>query len=580
LARPLHLKERQPSPSEPNKPRYLSSFRRSHVFVRSLDGSLSFSEIEIRFSDAIRCRKVHHLQRVMAELEQLLGLFVAALFLAAAARRVGAPYPVFLALGGGLLAFLPGARPFNIPPEVVLALFVAPVLLDAAYDASLRDLRENWAPVAGLVIFAVGLTTAAVALVVHLLVPAMPWAAAIAAGAIVAPPDAVAATAVLRPMRPPHRIMTVLEGESLLNDASALIIYRLAVTAVASSGFSIGAVAPTFLFAVAGSVVVGPLLGSLLMRVMERVQHIPTATILSFLSVLGVWLLAERLRLSAVLTVVCCAIWVARTAPERTPARMRIPTYAVWDTVVFALNILAFIFIGLQLRPIWERLAAGDRTRYLAVAGAVLVTVIVVRFAWHMSFNAVVRWRHRRVGFNPPRPMLRPTVGSGLVISWAGMRGIVSVAAALALPSAFPYRDLIVLTAFSVVLGTLVIQGLTLKPLLRALNLQDNDPVGQEVIAARERALSAGLGSFAHDSSPVCESVRIELSGYLANRQTNSDTDTTMNSERNRIYRGALRAARQEIITMRANEEIGDDAFHQIEEELDRLDIGVASERA
>ena len=290
------------------------------------------------------------------------------------------------------------------------------------------------------------------------------------------------------------------------------------MTAAASNGFSIGAVAPTFLFAVAGSVVVGPLLGSLLMRMMERVQHIPTATILSFVSVLGVWLLAEQLGLSAVLTVVCCAIWVARTSPGRTPARMRVPAYAVWDTVVFALNILAFIFIGLQLRPIWERLPAGDRTRYLAVAGAVLVTVIVVRFAWHMSFNAVVRWRHRRVGFNPPRPMLRPTVGSGLVISWAGMRGIVSVAAALALPSAFPYRDLIVLTAFSVVLGTLVIQGLTLKPLLRALNLQDNDPVGQEVIAARERALSAGLGSFAHDSSPVCESVRIELSGY---RRTN-----------------------------------------------------------
>jgi len=213
------------------------------------------------------------------------------------------------------------------------------------------------------------------------------------------------------------------------------------------------------------------------------------------------------------------------------------------------------------------------------VAGAVLVTVIVVRFAWHMSFNAVVRWRHRRVGFNPPRPMLRPTVGSGLVISWAGMRGIVTVAAALALPSAFPYRDLIMLTAFSVVLGTLVIQGLTLKPLLRALNLQDNDPVGQEVIAARARALSAGLESFAHESSPVCESVRIELSGYLANQQTNADTDMTTHSDRKRIYRRALYAARQEILTMRANDEIGDDAFHQIEEELDRLDIGVASER-
>ena len=185
---------------------------------------------------------------------------------------------------------------------------------------------------------------------------------------------------------------------------------------------------------------------------------------------------------------VCYAVTVARTAPERIPARTRIPTYAVWETVVFALNILAFIFIGLQIRPILDSLEAADRGRYLVVAGAVLVTVIVVRLAWHMSFNAVVRWRDRRFGFNPPRPMLRPTVGSGLVISWAGMRGIVSLAAALALPPAFPYRDLIVLTAFSVVLGTLVIQGLTLKPLLRALDLHDDDPVGRELRAGARSA--------------------------------------------------------------------------------------------
>ena len=155
------------------------------------------------------------------------------------ARRVGAPYPVFLALGGALLAFVPGAPSFTLLPEVALALFVAPVLLDAAYDASLRDLKDNWAPVTGLVVFAVGFTTAGVAIVAHMFVPAMPWAAAIALGAIVAPPDAVAATAVLRPLRPPHRILTVLEGESLLNDATALLIYRLAVGAVAASGFSL-----------------------------------------------------------------------------------------------------------------------------------------------------------------------------------------------------------------------------------------------------------------------------------------------------------------------------------------------------
>ena len=255
----------------------------------------------------------------MGEFEQLLGLFVAAVILAAGARRVGAPYPVFLALGGALLAFLPAAPSFTLPPELALALFVAPVLLDAAYDASLRDLRDNWAPVTGLVVVAVGFTTAAVAVVVHTLIPAMPWAAAIALGAIVAPPDAVAATAVLRPLRPPHRLLTILEGESLLNDASALLIYRLAVGAVAANGFSVAAVAPTFLLAVAGSVVVGPALGWLTLRVMERVQHVPTAIILQFVSTFGVWILAEHIGLSGVLTMVCYAMAVARPRPSEFP---------------------------------------------------------------------------------------------------------------------------------------------------------------------------------------------------------------------------------------------------------------------
>src|SRR6188768_3672948 len=191
----------------------------------------------------------------MSELEQLLGLFVAAVILAGAARRLGAPYPVFLAIGGALLALLPVGISFTLPPELALALFVAPVLLDAAYDASLRDLRDNWVPVTGLVVFAVGFTT-------------------------VAPPDAVAATAVLRQLHPPHRILTILEGESLLNDATALLIYRLAVGAVAASTFSIADVGPAFLLAVAGSLVAGPALGWLLLKLMDRVQHIPTSIIL------------------------------------------------------------------------------------------------------------------------------------------------------------------------------------------------------------------------------------------------------------------------------------------------------------
>jgi CPA1 family monovalent cation:H+ antiporter len=506
------------------------------------------------------------------DFEQLVLLFMAAVVLAAAARRVGAPYPVFLAIGGALLAFLPGAPSLTFPPELALALFVAPVLLDAAYDTSLRDLRDNWTPVLSLVVFAVGLTTAAVAVVAHTLVPSMPWAAAIALGAIVAPPDAVAATAVLRPMRPPHRLLTILEGESLLNDASALLIYRLAVGAAAAGSFSIAAVAPTFLLAVAGSLVAGVALGWLILKVTERARHVPTAIILQFASTFGVWMLAEHIGLSGVLTTVCCAIMIARTAPERIPARMRIPSYAVWDSVIFGLNILAFIFIGLQIRPILEDLEAAELDLYLVVAGVILLAVIVVRIAWHMSFNALIRWRDQRFGFHPPRPMLRPTVGSGLVISWAGMRGIVSLAAAMALPPEFPYRDLILLTAFSVVVGTLVIQGLTLSRLMRWLELHDDDPVAQEVHAARERALKAALASFAHERSSVGDAIRQELSARLGSERSAAGGNGAQ-SLHDATRRRALQAARKAILDMRGSEEIGDDAFHQMEEELDWLEM-------
>src|SRR6185436_13527362 len=211
----------------------------------------------------------------MKELEQILVLFVAAVMLAAAARRAGAPYPVFLAIGGVLIALLPAGPSFALPPELVLALFVAPVLLDAAYDASLRELKDNWAPVAGLVVVAVGLTTIAVAMVTRALLPDIAWAPAIALGAVVAPPDAVAATAVLRQLRPPHRILTILEGESLLNDASALLIYRLAVGAVAAGSFAAGDVAPTFLLTIVGSVIAGPSLGWCTLKLMDRIEHVP-----------------------------------------------------------------------------------------------------------------------------------------------------------------------------------------------------------------------------------------------------------------------------------------------------------------
>ena len=509
----------------------------------------------------------------MAELEQVLVIFVVAVGLAAAARRVGAPYPVFLAIGGVLLGFVPGVPSPSLPPELVLALFVAPVLLDAAFDASLRDLRDNWAPLVGLVVIAVVLTTAAVAVVAHAMVPSLPWAAAIALGAIVAPPDAVAATAVLRALHPPQRILTILEGESLLNDASALLIYRVAVGAATASGVSVMSVAPTFMLAVVGSLIVGPALAWVVQRLLERVQHIPTSIILQFLGTFTVWVVAEHAGLSGVLTTVCFAMTLARTGPLGIPARIRIPTNAVWATVIFALNIFAFIFIGLQIRPILADLPPPMLQQYLLVAAAVLVTVIGIRIVWHMSFNAVVRWRHQRFGFHPPRPMLRPTVGSGLVISWAGMRGIVTLAAALALPEGFPSRDLIVLSAFCVVLGTLVIQGLTLKILIRALNLQGGDPVANEVRFARERILAAAFTAMSRENSSAVELVRKDFKVRLGSAADARGAPESWRYGYEAIHRAALQAARQNLLAMRDIGDIGDDAFHTLENDLDWMEV-------
>jgi Na+/H+ antiporter len=515
----------------------------------------------------------------MSQFEELIGVLLVAVLLAAAARKVGAPYPAFLALVGAVLAFLPGTPTFSIDPEVALALFVAPVLLDAAYDASPRDLKDNWVPVVSLAVVSVILTTLAVAVVARKLVPAMPWAAAIALGAIVSPPDAAAAIPVLRLLRPPHRILTILQGESLFNDAGALLIYRLAVGAVAMNSFSVRAVAPTILLVVVGSIVAGPVLAWLTLSLTKKVRDVPTAIILQFISTFGVWILADRIGLSSVLTMVSYAIAAARRAPERTPARIRLPSYAVWETSVFVLNVLAFVFIGLQIRPILTDLGPATRTRYLYVAGAVLVIVIVVRIAWVMTHNSILRWKIRRFGFHPRRPMDRPSLGSGLAISWAGMRGIVTLAAALALPmragaGPFPFRDLIVLTAFSVVLGTLVLQGLTLKPLLRLLDLQDDDPVGREVDAARERALQAALATLDDDHSPAAEAVRQELAAHLTHSGGDSAAAEARGFSHEEIHRRALFAARRVALDMRARDDIGDDAFHRLEEEFDWLEMG------
>jgi monovalent cation/hydrogen antiporter len=288
----------------------------------------------------------------MATFEWIIVLLLGAALLAALARKVGAPYPTFLALGGALLAFVPQSPNWTLDPHLALALFVAPILVDAAYDTSLRDLRANWRPVAGLVIAAVGTTVLAVAIVARWLIPEMPWAVAIALGAIVAPPDAAAATAVMRQVKLPHRLLRILEGESLLNDASALLVYRLAIMTVMAGHLGFGSFAPVFLLTVFGSLAAGVGCAYALRPLLGALHEVPIALIVQFATTFAVWIAAEAIGLSGILTLVAYAMTIARRSGSQMPAHMRVPIFAVWETVVFVLNAFAFVLIGMQLRPI------------------------------------------------------------------------------------------------------------------------------------------------------------------------------------------------------------------------------------
>lgn len=510
----------------------------------------------------------------MITFEWIIGLLLGAVVLSAAARRVKVPYPTFLALGGMLLAFVPAGPAWTLEPGLALALFVAPVLLDAAFDTSVRDLRDNWLPVLTLVFVAVGLTTAAVAVLTRWLLPDMPWAAAIALGAIVAPPDAAAATAILRQVKLPYRILKILEGESLLNDASALLIYRIAVGAAAVERFRWADYTLTIGLGLIGSLVAGYVFARISTWTLYRISDAPSAIIVQFASTFTVWIVAEHLGLSGILTIVAYAIILARTAPAKIPARLRVPAYAVWDTVVFVLNVLAFVLIGLQLGPIWARLDGPLRLQYCWIAAAVLGVVILTRMVWVMSYNTAIRFSIARYGFHPRRPMMEaPSAAGGVVVSWCGMRGIVTLAAAFALPIEFPYRDLILLTAFAVVLGSLVIQGLTLRPLILALRLKDENPVEAEVGRARAIAYRAALDEIDGDPSETAEILRLEYRALLLRAKGNPNGVMSGELPADPLRRRAIAAARQSILAQRDAEDIGDDAFHRLEEEFDWAEL-------
>jgi len=528
--------------------------------------------------------------------EVVIALLVGGAALAAVARRIGAPYPALVALAGAGLALVPGAPTLVLDPELALALFVAPVLLDAAFDSSPRDLRANWRAVASLALGAVALTIVVVALVAHALVPGMPWAAAIALGAIVAPPDAAAATTVLKQLRPPHRLLVILEGESLFNDASALLVYRLAVGATVTGFLSGWSVIPTLLVVTLGSVVLALVLARVTIMINSRIHDVATAVVFQFCGTFLVWILAERLHLSGIITMVVYAMLAARLASEAIPARIRIPSYAVWEVAVFVLNVLAFILVGFQLKSISERVTGSTGARYAAVAAAVCVAVILARIAWVSGAAAFSRWRcrPRTDGAPGPRDAVALTGPGAAVVGWCGMRGTVTLAAALALPTNFPFRDLILTTAFGVTLGTLVLQGLTLRPLLIRLQLEDDGSVEREVSVARVESLRAALAAAA--TCPGAETAELVRHRYelelrraeedLADFNKDADGDAAAEtagvspSARSdgrdgdaAVVQAATEAQRRRLVALRADGTIGDAAFQRVEEELDRAEL-------
>lgn len=420
-------------------------------------------------------------------LEISLALMAACVVFALLARRTRIPYAAVLVLGGMALAFIPGLPRLRLDPELALAAFLPPLLQASAWRTDWRQFRASLRPILLLAVGAVLFTAVCVALVARLILPDLPWAAAIALGAVVAPPDAVAAASVLKRLPLPPRVVTVLEGESLMNDASALVLFRLAVGAMAAASVSPAYAALTFLGVGLGGVMVGVAVGLLAERLLPLLGETRLEVALTFFVAYAAYLLAEHLGVSGVMAVVAAGILLARRQRNLLSARTRTEAMAIWGFVEFALTSLVFILVGLQLNTILEGL--GDySTGFLALsAGALSLTLVLSRLAWVTPFAFLPRLIPSLArGDGLPRPR------EAAVIGWAGMRGVVSLATAIALPLETPHRDLLVFLAFIAILATLVVQGTTLAWVIGRLGVALPTRGGMDPEELEARGLMAG----------------------------------------------------------------------------------------
>jgi NhaP-type Na+/H+ or K+/H+ antiporter len=492
--------------------------------------------------------------------ESLLVLLFAAIVLLQISRRLSLPYPALLATAGVAVALIPGSPNISFEPGTALALFMAPAVVDAAYDFPIGAARRLRWQLIVLAVLAVIFTTALVAWIGWTLV-GLPVAAAVALGAIVAPPDAAAATAVLRAVSIPRNSDAVLKGESLFNDATALLLFSGAL-AVLSSGALTPAVGLRLTVAIPGGLALGIVCAQILRRVNRFVKNTLGGNLLQFVMAYLIWILAEHLHVSAVLCTIAFAMTVARSVEITEGTRMRVQSFAVWSAVVFSLNVFAFLLMGLQGRSIIARMRPEHLKESFLFAGVVVLAVVVARLAIVIGFNRLNAWwkrSHRRAEAVSWR--------QGVLEGWTGMRGLVTLATAIALPASFPQRDLVVLTAFFVVIATLVVQGLTLAPLIRLLKLDEGDALKQEVANGRRLLAEAALTTLKPEDGAEADNLRY---GYVIQRDATKNPWETCAADRRRdLGLSAVRAQREELERMRADDTIGADTYLFLQEELD-----------
>lgn len=516
---------------------------------------------------------------------------VAALVVAltALARRLPVPTPILQVGAGLLVSLVPGVTVPQLDPDLVFFVFLPPILWAAAFFTPLREFRANLRPIGRLAVGLVLATTAAVAVVARALLPGLPWPVAVALGAIVSPPDAVAAAAIVARLPVPRRVTVILEGESLVNDASALVLYRTAVAAAVTGAFSWGESVVRFFIDAGVGTLVGLLVGWLIIRAMRWTKDALAETLLTVAGPYVAWVLAERLHVSAVLACVAGGLYLGQHLSVAVGPMSRLQTRSIWDLLVFLLNAMIFLLLGAEFGGMLQSVPLGALGPMVRTGVVVGVVAIAVRLVW-VPIAAVLprevpsRDRQRRATLPAPRQW-RPM----FLVAWTSMRGIVSLASALALPltlangSPFPYRLEITVATMVVIMMTLVVQGLTLAPIIRAFHFAPEQTHHEEERLARLEATRRGAEALEDLSrEPWVDPRDVEwLRGELRDRLRLHQHQGRAPDGRRRLRAAMIAAERRMLVRLRNEDAISDEVLRDLEQELDleAMRVGTGNER-